>query len=288
MREGAHLRIRQDDAKRGPMMKKLSLSQAWDETRAVLMNDGRLIGSVALALVVLPQAVIGLIAPTSGGEPTALTLALIGVTIVIGFIAQVALNRLAIGPSTTVGAAIGRGFARMPALLGSFILLMVGLFIVLIPLVLLFGALGLIAAPGAGSQAPAGLLLLIVILAALCYAIFQLTIPVAAAETGGSIHLLTRSWHLARGAYLRLLAFVILLFICLTIVLIAGQFALGSMIAVALGPPDALSLSALAISLVVALVQAVFTVVFAVMLARIYVQLAGAGEAQPSVPKSGT
>jgi hypothetical protein len=269
-------------------MKKLSLSQAWEETRAVLVSDGRLIASVALALVVLPQAAIGLIAPTVRGEPTGLTMTLLALTIVIGFIAQIALNRLAIGPSTTVGAAIGRGFTRMPALLGSFVLLMIGLFIVLIPLVLLFGVLGLISAPGTGNEAPASLLLLIVILAALCYAIFQLTIPVAAVESGGSIHLLTRSWHLAHRAYLRLLAFVILLFICLTIVLVAGQFALGSMIAVALGPPDALSLSALVISLVVAIVQAVFTVVFAVMLARIYVQLAGSGEAQPSVPKSGT
>ena len=49
-----------------------------------------------------------------------------------------------------------------------------------------------------------------------------------------------------------------------------------------------MSLSALVISLVVALIQAFFTVVFAVMLARIYMQLAGASGAQPTVPKSGT
>ena len=269
-------------------MKKLSLSQAWDESRAVLSRDGRLLGSVALALVVLPQTIIGLIAPASGGEPSGVTLALLAITGIIGMIAQIAINRLAIGPSVTVGAAIGRGFARMPALLGSFVLLIVALFVILIPIVLVLGYAGLIAEPGAGNAAPPGFLLLIILIAAFGYAIFQLTIPVAAAESGGSIHLLTRSWRLSRGNYWRLLAFVILLFVCLIVVLIAGQFGLGAMIAVALGPPDALSLSALVISLVVGLIQALFMVIFAVMLARIYVQLTEPGEAQPSVPSSGT
>lgn len=270
------------------MMKRLSLSQAWDESRTVLVRDGRLLASVALALVVLPQTVIGLVAPSSGGEPSAITFGLLAITGLIGMIAQIAMNRLAIGPSITVGGAIMRGFSRMPALLGSFLLLMVALFILLIPIVLLLGVAGLIAEPGAANAAPPGLLLIIVLLAALGYAIFQLAIPVAAAESGGSIHLLTRSWHLSRGSYLRLLAFVVLLFVSLVVVVIAGQFGLGSMIAVALGPPEALSLAALVISLVVALIQAVFTIIFAVMLARIYVQLAGSGEAQISVPSSGT
>lgn len=267
---------------------RLSLSKAWDESRMVLVRERRLLVSVALALVVLPQTVVGLLTPGAGGEQSGLTFALLAITVIVGFVAQVALNRLAIGPSTTVGAAIGRGFARMPALIGSFIMVLVGLFIVLIPLVLLFGALGLIVEPTATQAAPPSLLLLIVFLAGLTYAVFQLTIPVAAAEHGGSIHLLTRSWHLARGSYLRLLAFVVLVFICLVIVVIAGQFAIGSMIAVTLGPPDVLSLSALLISLVVALLQSVVTVIFAVMLARIYVQLAGRAEADPSAPKSGT
>jgi len=268
-------------------MNTLSLSRAWDETRSVLARDGRLFASVALGLVVLPQTIIGLLAPTSAGQASALTAGLLAITIIIGFVAQIALNRLAIGPSTTVGAAIGRGFGRMPVLLGSSVILLVGLFIVLIPVVMLLGAIGLVAEPGVGHEAPGSLLFLILLIVALCYAIFQLTIPVAAAEGGGSIHLMTRSWHLARGHYWRLLVFVLAVFVGLLVVLLAGQFGLGSMIAVALGPPDALSVSALVISLVVAIIQAAFTVLFAVMLARIYVQLAGSANAQPGVPRSG-
>jgi hypothetical protein len=267
-------------------MPKLSLSQAWTETKAVLARDGRLFASVALALVVLPQTIIGLTAPRSALESSALGGALVGIAIVIGFAAQIALNRLAIGPSTTVGAAIGRGFARMPALIGSFAIITVALFILLIPVVLVLGAAGVMTEPGTGHEAPPSVLLLVLAVAALSYAVFQLTVPIAAAEQGGSIHLISRSWRLARHSYGRLLAFVIVVFIGLVIVLVAGQYGLGSIIALTLGPADPLSLSALVVSLVVALIQAGFTVVFAIMLARIYVQLAGAGP-QAGVPRSG-
>ena len=267
-------------------MSKLSLSRAWEETRAVLVRDGKLFASVALALIVLPETIAGVIAPTASGQASGTTLILLAVTVLIGLVAQIALNRLAIGPSTTVGAAVGRGFARMPALLGAFVLLMIAIFIILIPIVVALSALGFISAGDVGNEAPASLLIVIVLVAALCYSIFQLTIPVSAAETGGSVHLLSRSWRLGRHAYLTLLGFVLLVFLCLTIVLVAGQFAFGSMVVALLGSPTPLSFSALVISLVLALLQAILTVIFAVMLARIYVQLA-AGDTQASVPKSG-
>jgi hypothetical protein len=268
-------------------MSRLSLSRAWEETRAVLVRDGKLFASVALALIVLPETIAGVMAPTATGQTSAATLIPLAVTILIGLIAQIALNRLAIGPSTTVGAAVGRGFARMPALLGAFVLLMVGIFIILIPIVVILSAFGLISAGDVGNEASASLLVVIVLVAALCYSIFQLTIPVAAAETGGSIHLLSRSWHLGRHAYLTLLGFVLLVFLCLIVVLLAAQVAFGSMAVALLGSPAPMSLSALVIALVLALLQAILTVIFAVMLARIYVQLA-AGGTQASVPKSGT
>jgi hypothetical protein len=266
-------------------MSKLSLSRAWDEARMVLARDGRLFASVALGIVVLPQTVIGLLAPESPQQQRGLALGLMLATMLIGFVAQVALNRLAIGPSTTVGAAIMRGVARMPVLIGAFFLLMIALFLVMIPLVILMGAGGMISTTGAGS-ASLGAVALILLVTALSYAVFQLAVPVAAAEDGGPLRLLMRSWHLSRGNYFRLLAFVAIMFVGLIIVLLAGQLALGSMVTVALGPPNQLSLSALMISLIAALIQAVFTVVFAVMLARIYVQLSG-HDAQTSVPKTG-
>jgi hypothetical protein len=159
--------------------------------------------------------------------------------------------------------------------------------VALVVIVLVAGVAGLVTAPAAGQAPSAGVVLLILLAAALTYAVFQLTIPVAAAEGGGPVHLVSRSWTLSRGNYLRLLGFVLLVLVGLVFVVMAGQFGIGSMVAVALGPPDAGTVSALIISLAVALIQAFFTVVFAIMLARIYLQLTGAGEAQASVPHSG-
>jgi len=265
-------------------MSRLSISKAWDETSEILVRDGRLYASVALALVVLPATVIGLFAARSE-TITPMAWVFLAISIVIGFAAQIALNRLAIGPSTTVKDAIIRGFARMPVVVGSFLMLCVALMVVLIILVLILGAARLIASHESGAEPPWFVIALIVLLTALCYAIFQLTAPVAAVESGGSVSIMKRSWDLARGEYLRLLAFVLIALFGLIVVVLAGQFVIGSMVAAALGPPMPGSLSALLISLVVALIQSVFTVIFGVMLARIYVQLAASGPV--SVPSSG-
>jgi hypothetical protein len=168
----------------------------------------------------------------------------------------------------------------MPAALGSFAIVLAGLFLLLVVVALLLAAAGLVTEPGAGQSPPPVVIALLLVFAALIYAVFQLAVPVAAAEPGGPIHLLARSWALARHAYWRLLAFIVLIFVGLVFVLLAGQFGIGSIVVSLLGPADPWSFSALVIELVIALIQASFTVVLAVMLARIYVQL--------SAPRSGT
>jgi hypothetical protein len=254
----------------------LSISNAWEETKARIASDGRLLAIVAAALIVLPQTVLGLAAQQMVATGSRAILIVFALALLIGLIAQVALIRLSIDPAATVGEAIGRGVKRMPAALGSFVIVLAGLFLFMIVITLLLGAAGLVPAPGAGHSPPAIVIGLLLVLAALIYAVFQLAVPVAAAESGGPIHLLARSWTLARSAYWRLLAFIVLIFIGLVFVLLAGQFGIGSIVVSLLGPADPWSLSALVIELVIALIQASFTVVLAVMLARIYVQLAGA------------
>jgi len=268
----------------GSAMSNLSISKAWEETSAILVRDGKLYASVALALVVLPSTVMGLFSPRSA-VITPTVWAVLIISILLGFAAQIALNRLAIGPSTTVGDAIVRGFTRMPAVVGSFIMLIAGLMVVLTVVVMILGLAGLVASPETNAEPPALVIVLILGMTALCYAVFQLTVPVAAAESGGSWRLLVRSWELGRGEYLRLLAFVFAVLAGFAVVILAGQFVVGSMIAAAFGAPDTGRLSALLISLTIALIQSVFTVIFGVMLARIYVQLVGGRPA--SVPSSG-
>lgn len=290
LRDGAAVRIRLATAMKGSRVAKLSISQAWDESRAVLARDGKLFASLGLALIVLPQTIAGLVAPYSVNDVTPLTWWVAGFAILIGFAAQIAINRLAIGPSTTVGAAITRGFGRMPVFLLALLLWVVVLVGILILLAMILGAAGLIASPGAGHEPPASMIVLMFVLALVTYAIFQLTVPVAAVEDGGPIHLILRSWTLGRGAYWRLLAFAVLLLVCLVITYLAGQFVIGGAIAALLGPPAPWNVSALTISLVLSAIQAGLSIIFGVMLARIYKQLPGNGGhgVRPSVPSSGT
>ena len=46
-------------------MANLSISAAWDQSKVILARDGKLLASVALALVALPALVTGLVSPRS-------------------------------------------------------------------------------------------------------------------------------------------------------------------------------------------------------------------------------
>ena len=267
---------------------RLSLSRAWDETRLIVPRDFRLLSAVALALIVLPQTIFGAFVATapeevSGGEQ----LALIAVALV-AFAAQIALNRLAIPPATSVGEAMGRGLARCLVLFAAFLIMVFALMLLMIPIFVVAAAAGMWEAPAAGVRPSAGLVVMVVIAMAFAFAIFQLAVPVAAPERGGPLHLLRRSWSLARGNYSRLLAFMGLVIIGLIVVWLASQLVAGIVSTVLFGRPEPGSVSALLSAFFAAILQAAYTIVTAVMLARVYVQLTGAREAQASVPTTGT
>jgi hypothetical protein len=268
-------------------MRKVSISAAWDETKAIIARDGKLLAAVALALVTLPQTILAVVGLPVGPEAKPVSSLMYFAVVLIGLAAQVALNRLAIGPSTTVGGAIGRGFARLLPLLAAFILFGIALVLILMLIALPLAGAGVITIPAAGQPPSPSLILIMLILLALGFAIVQLAIPVSAAEVGGPIRLLTRSWHLSRGSYLRLLAFVLFVFVGIVVIGLAVRSVVGSLIILALGNPTAGTMSALLLGLVGGLLQAAFTLVSAVMLARIYVQLAGRGETDSGVPITG-
>ena len=75
-------------------MRQLSISAAWEETRAILARDGGLLMTVALALIALPSVVSGLINPggmsSGGGSMWADLIAFIAS--VIALAGQLALN----------------------------------------------------------------------------------------------------------------------------------------------------------------------------------------------------
>ena len=269
-------------------MTRLSLSRAWDECVRILRRDGSLLATVALALIVLPEIIFAVVGTPIGANATSIAKFVYVGVILLGFVANIALNRLAIGPSVTVGTAIREAFIRFTSVFVAFVIVILGMFIVAVLIAVLLGATGVARLPtSAGQPPPASLVLLLLTLVVLVFAMFQLIFPISAAETGNPIKLLTRSWQLAKGQYWRLLAYTVTIFVGFIAVIVACQFGIGSMVVLLLGRPNPGSLAALILGLVTGVVQATYTVVISVMLARIYLQLAGRDGAQVSVPSSG-
>lgn len=273
-------------------MPALSISVAWEEAKAILARDGRLLTTVALALVALPTAVNSLINP--GGLSTMSTPLWVDiVAIVASLIAlagQLALIRLAIGPSITVGAAVAHGMRRMPIYFVAVFLIVIAIVILAIPLVFLLQALGVPldrAARMSANPAATAVALLYGAFIAFLGVRLILSSPVASAERAGPIGILRRSWQLTAGHWWVLFGFVLIILVCAIILLMAVGAAAGVVIQLLIGSVQPMSAGALILALIQSLVSAAITTLFAVMLARIYVQLSGGGQAQASVPSSG-
>ena len=267
-------------------MAKLSISKAWEESRGTLADNASLLTTVALALFVLPGVVSDLVTPSAPpGEipPPGAWMIVVAVALLIALVGQLAVIRLAIGSRLTVGQAIGHGARRAPSyflatLLWTLPFLLVG--------VVLFGMIG----KDPQNAPPAAILgLLIVAIVMLFFAIrMVMSSPVASAENLGPVGILRRSWRLTDGHWLRLFAFFLLFLIAVLIAVTAVGAIAGLLAELVLGGTEPLSVGALFVSLVTQIVSAAVSVVLMVMLARIYVQLAGEGEAEASVPTSGT
>ena len=267
----------------------LSISKAWDETRAILARDGKLLVSVALALIVLPAAILGLLnPPLAGDRPAGWIQAVSLVVALVGIAGQIAIIRLALASPTVVGEAIGYAFKRLLPVFAALILFGVAVALVLTPLFLVLAGMEALRAAAAGTVTPAAgrAVLIVVVLVVLLVARFQLITPVGAAEEIGPIRILKRSWALSKGQYWRLLAFILLtLFLMLIVVFYLGQIMGGVLVGTLIGSISQFSVGALIAGLIGGIAQGAFTVVISVMIARIYTQLAGR-TVEPSVPHS--
>jgi hypothetical protein len=267
-----------------------SISRAWDETRELFRRDGGLFVAVALALIVLPEVVVGIVAPETGAKPTSIDQLLRMIAGLIALAGQLSLIRLALGPSTTVGDAIAHGVRRFPSAFGAVLLLVLAAVLIMVPLALILGPLmgadiARMTAQPTGHQATLVLVLVLIILALSVR--FTVLSPVASAEPIGPISIIKRSWNLTRGHYWRLLGLVVLLLIAALALLITGSL-IGGLLARLLSSDIArFSLGALILALVSGVAQGAFSVMASLMLARVYVQLAGR-EVEASVPSTGT
>jgi hypothetical protein len=270
-------------------MRKLSLSRAWEETKAIVAHDGRLITSVALALIALPTAITTLITPNGVGQSNAMWVdVVIILTSLVALAGQLALIRLAIGPSVAVGEAIAHGIRRMPLYFLAVLLICLALVAIAIPFAVVLALMGvpIEQAPKAVSGPLLLAALLYVILVFYAAVRMIMAAPVASAEPVGPIRIIMRSWSLTGGSFWRLLGFLLLFFMGAIILLMAVQAVVVLLATIVLGPVESMSASALLVALVQALANAAISTLFSLMIARLYIQLAG-GRAQPSVPRSG-
>lgn len=273
-------------------MAELSISRAWEETKARIAADGRLIAIVAAALVVLPGIISGAISPrTTGSEGGFIEGLVFLLSSLLAMIGQLAIIRLAIGPAVSVGEAISHGTRRMPYYLVAGVIVLVGLFLALVPFIAIAYVMGVPFESGnerAVVESPVGLVLMLLYLAMVCFVAIRLILssPVASEEPAAPIGILRRSWELTSGHWWRLFGFLILFLIGAGIALTAVNWGVGLVAVVLFGPIEPMSLSALLLAIVDSCLNAAMTVILAVILARIYVQLA---VTEPrSVPKSGT
>ena len=267
-------------------MAKLSISRAWDEARATLAANASLLSTIGLAMFVLPGVVGELITPAApeGQLPPLGAWTVVAVIVVlIALVGQLAVIRLAIGSRSTVGEAIGHAARRAPVYFAATL-------IWILPFLLLGAVLiGMIARNPATASPGVILALFLLACVMLFFAIRMLmTSAVASAESHGPGRIIRRSWQLTAGNFWRLLVFFLLFIITLVVAAIAIGSIAGVIAELLLGGNEPMTVGALFIALVTQLVSAAVSVVLMVMLARIYVQLAGDGAVEASVPTTGS
>jgi hypothetical protein len=274
-------------------MTALSISKAWEESKARIAADGRLIAIVAAALIILPGLVVEVISPSSIRTNSSFVESiLILVSSLLALIGQLSIIRLAVTPAVSVGEAIGHGARRMPIYLVAAILLTLGFIVALIPFAVVAYVAGVPfdrSSEQAFLQSPVAMLLSLLYLALLIFIAIRMLMssPVASEEESGPIQILRRSWDLTRGHWWQLFGFMILFIIGALVLIAAVNWGVTAVAVILLGAIEPMSLSALVVGLFDSIVNGVVTVILAVMLARIYLQLTGRETAGASVPRSG-
>lgn len=270
-------------------MGRLSITTAWNESADFLKNHFGSLFTVAVALMTIPQVALqalgpGAVPPGEMPQP-GLWMLLIPIVLVLAVVGSIAISALALGREAVIGDSIRHGFRRLLPMLGASLLLIVAACLVAVPLALLSGIeLTDLTAPTPAKAGKILLLMLLVLIVALFFAVRLLLLtPVAAAEPVGPVAIIVRSWNLTKGHFWKLLGFVLLVSIAGGVVLMVVAMIIGLIVTLAAGPPQPGNLSGLLMLLVTGLLNAAFIVVMTTLVARIYVQLAGA----PAAPAKG-
>lgn len=276
-------------------MNRLSITTAWNEASEILKRDFGALFTVALAFLLLPSLAMqalgpGQVAPGETPQP-GLWMLLMPVVLVVNLAGSLAISSLALGRERVVGSAIRHGFGRVLPMLGAVLLVAVGAILVCLPIVMVSGIdLEQLLRANPAALRRASLVMLVLFVVAMFFGTrLLLMTPVAAAESGGPIAIIQRSWALTKGPFWKLLGFLLLLAAVALIIGLTARSIFGLAIAAVSGAIEPGSGANLFLLLLLGLLNAALTVVFTTLVARIYLQLAGglpeAMAAEPKAPR---
>lgn len=255
-------------------MASLSIGDALNEASAFLGREARLVLPVAFMFIALPSAVLQAVLPETRPnelpEP-GLWIAVLPLAAAVGLVGSIALSFLALRPGASVGEALQRGLVRFLPVLGTVLLVVLAAFALFIPVALLIGMLALVT----GIAALALLMPLLSLLPLIVLWVRLLVMnAVGAAEEGGPLAILKRSWSLTAGHFWPLFGFLVLSLIAALAISAAVGAVGGSIIILAAGQPTPNGLSFYLLIILSALVQTLVSAFLQIMIARIYAQLA--------------
>jgi hypothetical protein len=270
----------------------LSIGNAWDDAKAAIAANRRLITPVALGLILVPAVVSAMIEPrtAAGTQPEAGPWMLITLVMIIIMLAgQMAIVLLTNGWHGSVGQAIGRAAKRLPTLILAALMVMVPLILILSLVLAVIGlATGADGQFSAASLSPTGWLVVLagfIIILAVGVRLLPMIVLIAS-EDIGPIAAVRRAFQLTSGHFWKLLAFMLLATIAFLIVASAAGAVVGSVVSLLVGRPEPWSVSLLLLALTAGVVQAAFITIYTAMLTRITGQLDGGQAGVPDVKRA--
>lgn len=255
--------------------KPLSIDRAWTDARAFIARDIGLLIPLVLTLQVVPGAAVELLRPATpdtvaaGAPPEpGLWMALVPIYFLLTLIASLAIARMALGGSLTVGEALRQAVRRLPVAAGATLLIGLAVALALLPVL---PALMANARPDAGTNLYIGLL---------GGALFFLGVrmllinTVIMAEPIGPIAAIRRAFSITRGHFFRL-AVLMLLFLLTAMIVGAAVSLAGGAVFVGLGKMIGLErIGIVLLALLSGTVSAAISTGLVVMQVALYRQLA--------------
>ena len=252
------------------MTARVSIGTAWSEAAAFARREKALLAPLVLALMVVPVTVSQLVQPNNpfaGPGEFNIWMVIAVVALLIGVGGQMAVSRLAMGWNGSLGEAIRLALARLPTTVAAMILYFLCVGLVLFPIIVVLTLAG---GATAVSQT-AGVVPILTVFAAVPRILLA---PALAMDRRlGPWALVKAAWHESRGQYWRLLGFFLLFFVASIVLAVAASSVIGSIATLALGKPEPMSVSRLAIALAAGVIQGVVGTIFAAMTGRIVAQL---------------